>query len=274
MPHQKLQRHLCYLEQDPHNVNLLLTVSECYRQLGEFTIAHRYLDEAKSHASHPDHFVYLEARLLHHLQRIDDAIALIEQSHTPLDANTMGLLALLHVENDNETKAQTALNATLALDPHHPNGQLVRVLLKSLHNDASVDEIESLLESHPQESRLWYILGTTQLRLMNCPAAEQAFHQAARIHPQFYDNWICLGWCGLLQNHLDTAENAYHQAIAIDPDRADGFGGLAAVYASRHQVTEATYWLSQAEERDDECFNAKMTRMMLAQTKPCQHKYQ
>lgn len=266
MPHNTLQRHLLYLEQDKQNVNLLLTVSDCYLQIADFTSAQRYLDDAKRYTANPQRLVYLEARLLHHLQQTDKAIALLEQSltHCSTNADAMGLLALLYFDNHDIEKATLTASATLTLDPMHPNGQLVNLLLKSLRQEVSPDEIEYLLKSQPQESRLWFVLGTTQLRLMNCPAAERAFNQTAQIHTQFYDNWICLGWCHLLQNNLDSAETAYEQAIAIDTERADGFGGLGLVYALRNQVTDATHWLSQTEQRDPESFNAKITRMLLA----------
>lgn len=231
MLQQKLQRHLRYLEQDPCNIHLLLTVSDCYWQSGDVTSAHHYLETAKQYTPDPFRLAYQEARLLHHLQRIDDAIALLEQSiaHGNADADVMGLLALLYFDNHEEAKAASAAEKTGLLDPNHPNARLVRLLLKALQNDASVEEIESLLESHPQESRLWFILGTTRLRLMNCTAAITAFRQAAQIHLQFYDNWIALGNCYLLQHHFEAAEAAYRQAIAIDPDRADGLEGLEVV---------------------------------------------
>ncbi len=266
MPHNTLQRHLLYLEQDKQNVNLLLKVSDCYRQIADFASAQGYLHDAKQYAPNPQSLVYLEARLLHHLQQTDQAIALLEQSlpHCSNNADAMGLLALLYFDNHDIEKAASTTSATLTLDPAHPNGQLVNLLLKSLRQEANPDEIECLLKSQPQESRLWFVLGTTQLRLMNCPAAEQAFNQTAEIHPQFYDNWICLGWCHLFQNNLDAAEAAYQQAIAIDADNADGPGGLAVVSALRNQVTEATFWLDKTEVNDPHGFSAIFTRMLLA----------
>lgn len=268
MPLNKLQRHLTYLEQDSQNVNLLLSISDCYWQMGDFSSAQDYLQAAKKYSANPHELIHLEAKLLHQNQQLDEAIALLEKAIPYCDnnADALGLLALLYFDNNDELNAREITNKTLSLEPNHPNGLLVNLLLKSLHNEATPDEIESLLKLHPQESRLWFVLGTTQLRLMNCPEAEQAFTQVTQLDPEFYDSWICLGWCHQLQNNLEAAENAYQFAINLHNNRADGFEGLAVVKALQNKLSDATNLLSQTNQQDPESFFAKFTQMLLATT--------
>ena len=265
MPLNTLQRYLNYLEQDKQNVHLLLSISDCYWRLGDVESTKTYLYQAKQWSNNPFGLVHLEARLLHHNQQVEEAIALLETSmnHCATNADAYGLLALLYFDINDESNAQKAISTTLSLNPNHPNGLLVSLLLKSLHNQTTPDEIESLLTTQPQESRLWFILGTTQLRLMNCPAAEQALIKATQLNPQSYDGWICLAWCHLLQNHLENAEVAYQFAISLDDDRVDGFGGLAILNALRNQPSNATHWLSEAQRRDAESFITKCAQMLL-----------
>ena len=208
----------------------------------------------------------LKAKLLHHLQRINEAITVLTQllTHHDSNAEAAGLLALLYVDTNNEELARLLSNKALAINPDNYDGQLVRVLLKTLNDEVTLTEIESLLAIKPKDGRLLFALGTTQMRYMNFPAAEQAFLQTTQIWPFFYENWISYGWCHLLQNNLDKAERAYRQAVSIDANSADGWGGLALVSALRLHLTQAKKWLEKAYELDSTCFLAAITRIILA----------
>ena len=210
--------------------------------------------------------ILLKAKILHHLQQADEAIVILEQLIITQnsDAETLGLLALLHFDNNSIDRAEFLSTQALAINAADSNGQLVRILLKTLGNDVTIEEIESLLTIMPEESRLWFALGTTEMRDMNFSAAEIAFAKATQIGPEFYDGWISLGWCHLLQDNLDKAETTYQQAVKIDADDADGWGGLALVNALRGNSTEAKQWLEKTRPSDSECFLAAVTQIIIA----------
>ena len=238
---EKLQRHKTYLDQDPDNRNLQLTVG------------------------------LLTAQILHHQEQINDAIMLLEQLSFVHEssADVAGLLALLHFDNHDATKAELLSNKARALDPNNYEGRLVHMLLRALKNEASLDEINVLIEINPQDSRLWFALGTTQMRHMDFTAADIAFSQATLIWPNFYDSWICSGWCQLLQNNLEAAKTVYQKAVSIDADAADGWGGLALICALQNEISESKERLQQTERLDPACFLAAITRIILAnQTNP------
>jgi len=327
---EKLQSYLGYLDQDKNNVNLLLSVSDCYRQLGDWVSAQHYLDEGQQLSGQQfwthQGFLYmdsnqmllakeafkqaitaedtpvnrynyslclyinyefegalavlnsvensqllpacvrLKATLYHHFQRIDEAIMLLKQFliHHESDAEAAGLLALLYFDNNNEEQAELFSNKTLALNSANYEGRLVKILLKTLRNEVTLAEIESLLAIKPQDGRLLFALGTTHIRLMNFPAAEQAFFQTSQIWPYFYENWISYGWCHLLQNNIDKAEKAYQQAAAIDANNADGWGGLALVSALRGHIPQAAALLEKTHALDSDCFLAAITQIIIA----------
>jgi len=207
----------------------------------------------------------LKAKIFHHLQRTDEAIDVLEQlfnDHFP-DSETAGSLALLNFENHNAEKAEFYANKALALDPANYQNLLVRILLKSLKNEATVTEIETLLAINDNDCRLWFILGTTQLHAMNLTAAQEAFAKAAQIEPDFYDNWVSSGWCALLQNHLESAEKSYQRAVTLADDLADGWGGLALVHALKSEPSEAQKCLEKAQWLDSECFLATVAGVIL-----------
>ncbi len=238
---EKLTRHLTYLEQDKTNPHLLLTVG------------------------------ILKAQILHHQQKLDDAITLLEQLllENESSADIAGLLALLHVDNNNPIKADLFSKKALALSPGNYEGRLVQMLLRARLNDATLDEINALIEINPQDARLWFALGNTQMRHMNLPAAEQAFSQTIVIFPSFYESWISSAWCHLLQNNISKAEMAYQQAVKIDVDAADGWGGLALIGALQNNMAAAQEKLQKAELLDAQSFLAAVTRIIVAnQSKP------
>lgn len=325
-----IQRHLNYLAQDNTNFNLMLRISDAYRQLNNWELAQRYLDDAKQSSGQkflteqgllyldssqhelakealtqalkeletPEHrfnlgyCLYLnhdfdsalsvlnasseteprhenellKAQILHHLQRQDEAIVLLEQLiiHNNSSAETAGLLALLYFDQNNIERAELLSNKALAINPENSEGQIVSVLLKAMRNEAQVTEIEYLLTSNPNECRLWFALGTTQMQHMNVTAAEKAFAIATQIWPNFYDSWISAGWCHLLQNNLDKAEAAYQQAVNIDADNADGWGGLALVSALRNNMDQANEWLEKTLILDAHCFLGSVTQIIIA----------
>jgi len=208
----------------------------------------------------------LKAKILHHLQRSDEAISLLEQLiiHHDANAELAGLLALLYFDTNELEQAKLVSNKALALNAENSEGQLVRLLLKTLKNEVSLEEIETLLLRIPDECRLWFALGATQLRHLNFFAAERAFSRATELWPSFYDSWINSGWCHLLQDNLDKSEKAYQQAVVIDAERAEGWGGLALVNALRANMVEAKKWLKKTRELDSGCFLVTLTQLIIA----------
>lgn len=228
---EKRQRYLGYLAQDETNINLLLSV----------------------------------ARLFHHFEKLDEAIELLMQyaHHHDENADLAGLLALLYFDIHDATSAELSANKALALNPSQYEGQLVNILLNTLRNKATLGEINALLSVAPDESRLLFALGTTQMRHMNLPAAEAAFFRAVEIAPYFYETWISIGMCSILQNKLDKAQNAYQYAIDIEPHRADGHAGLALSNALESQVPQAQQYLEKAMLLNAECSLIPLAQMIL-----------
>lgn len=232
----KLQRHLAFLEQDKNNASLQLSVG------------------------------LLKANLFHHQHRLLDAITLLDDlalSHG-LNGEIAGLLALLHLDNNDTVQAAVFSRQALALEPSNYHGQLVHLLLRTLSQEATLAEIQALIDVSPNDSRLWFALGTTHMHHMHINEAEQAFINASKIWPGFYDNWICLGWCQLLQNHLDKAHAAYLEAVQIDSNGADGWGGLALISALKNHTDEAGEYLKKADALESEGFLSTVTRIILA----------
>lgn len=271
MTNTRLERYLSYLDQDTNNINLLFSISECYRQKQDKVSAQYYLKQAliviNSAENNPLCLKteLLKANILRHLQQIDDAITCLQSLmlHDANNAAVVGLLALLHFDTDNTEQAEYFASKALSLDPTNYEGLLVTLLLKTLRNEALLTDIESLLAINSTDCRTWFALGTVQLRHMNFSAAETAFLQAIHYSPDFYDAHISLGWCYLFQNNLNATEKTYQQAISMDDAMADAWGGLALVYALKNKLTEANHALEKAQILSTDCFLASMARVMI-----------
>jgi tetratricopeptide (TPR) repeat protein len=238
-----LNRYQNYLQQDPDNLHLLLSIG------------------------------LIQAKILHHQQQLTEAINVLEtlsKKHPP-HADILGFLALLHFDNNSLTDAQSLTEQALKINPEQYEGQLTRILLQNFRQEADIDDIKTLLITHVDDCRLWFASACTHMRLMNILAAEQAFAKACNIWPEFYDSWTGLGWCYLLQNKLALAEDAYQKAIDINTDIADAWGGIALIYAVQQQTDNAHIYLRNAQLFAEDCFLAKVARIILdAQRDPKQ----
>lgn len=233
---EKLQCHLGFLEKDADNINLQITIE------------------------------LLRAQILHHQQKLTDAITLLTPLFLryPLNDEIAGLLAVVHFDHHDIAQADLFAQKTLELNPKSYEGLLVQMLLRALKQEVVLTEIESLSAMPPHDSRTWFVLGIIQLRAMNIDDAEKAFQLASIIWPQFHDNWICMGWCHLLQNNLEKAASAYQQAVDANDKLADGMGGIALVCALQNDAVEHTNWLQQADAIDPNCFLSAISRIIMS----------
>lgn len=260
---QQLQRHLHYLQQDPQNSNLLLTISDYYRQLGQLNLADDYLNQAKTIITNEAQF--LQAQGYQQRQESDKAITILEQliNVYPEHANSQGLLSLLYFDNNQIEKAQLACDNALILNNKQPEACLVHLLLKTLAHTVSISELQAQLDITPQECRLWFALGSVAMNEMNYLTANDAFLQAIAIWPDFYDAWIYSGWCYLVQNKPSNAKQAWQKASELDEEKADAWAGLALINALEDKELIAKEYLTKSREKDEQCFLIAMTDIIL-----------
>jgi tetratricopeptide (TPR) repeat protein len=92
---------------------------------------------------------------------------------------------------------------------------------KLLNEDRAQQASELLMravESHPDSSRAWLLLGRACLRLHNLPGAEQAFGQAVRLDPNVADAQFYMGVVLFEHgNHLGAAAR-FRTATNLKPD--------------------------------------------------------
>lgn len=206
----------------------------------------------------------LMARILHQQNAIEEAINLLEQlvQKNAHDAEALGFLSLLYFDSNKEDLAQELSQRALALNPEMYDAQLVDLMLRLLTQETTVDEIQSLIQVNPQDTRLWFALGNTYMSQGDFKAAIKSLQEALKIHPEFYDCYIVLAWCQLLNNQIDKAQATYQNAISLVDSLADGFGGLALVHALNADLPTAKELINKANSLNPECFLTQIANVI------------
>jgi tetratricopeptide (TPR) repeat protein len=206
----------------------------------------------------------LMARILHRQDELEEAIDLVEEvlEHNPADAEASGLLALLYFDLNEDDLALDNANHALLLNPDNYDAQLVRVMLRLATSETTVAEVEHLLTIKPQDSRLWFALGTAHMNQGDLESAESSLQKAIEIYPDFYDCQIALGWCQLLNNHLMEAQNTYQSASEIVPELADSWGGLALVHALQEDFLQAQQLIKKSNKINPDCFLTEIAQVI------------
>jgi tetratricopeptide (TPR) repeat protein len=198
----------------------------------------------------------LMARILHQQNELDEAIDFLNEyiKNTPNDAEALALLSLLYFDNNNEPLAQELSQRALSLDSTLYDARLVNIMLRLMTQETSLDEIKQLIEVNPQDSRLWFALGSTYMIQGDFASALVHLKNTLKIHPEFYDCHIALAWCQLLSDEVESAHETYQNAISLVDDLADGWAGLAIIYALNTDLEKAEQLISKAHTLNTNCF--------------------
>ena len=204
----------------------------------------------------------LMARIFHRQDSIDEAMGLVEHilENNPNDAEALGLLSLLYFDLQEEAPANETSLRALELNPDNYDAKLVNIMIKLITQEATIKEIETLLEVSPHDSRLWFALGTTYMAQGDFNSAENILSKAIEIYPEFYDCYISLAWCQLLNDHINEAQQSYQNAAELADDLADAWGGLALVHALNEDLLQAEQLIKKAKHLDPDCFLADIAQ--------------
>ncbi|CEG56211.1 tetratricopeptide repeat protein [Legionella fallonii] len=198
----------------------------------------------------------LMARILHRQDSMDEAISLVENilELNPNDAEALGFLSLLYFDLQEETLAKETSIRALELSVDNYDAKLVNIMIRLMTQETSIEEIETLLQISPQDSRLWFALGTTYMAQGEFNSAESILRKAIEIYPEFYDCYISLAWCQLLNDHINEAQKTYENAAVLADELADAWGGLALVHVLKEDLVKAEQFIDKANGLEPECF--------------------
>lgn len=292
----RLNRLLAFLKQDPGNLRLRNDAVIAAIEANQWSSAQQLLEtaltlgvepgqvrynlafalfmqrryaEALSHLSTPSTSLELplRARCLHHLQRIDEAIADC-RAHleiAPDSAESNGLLALLLFDTRDSNNARKHAEAALQVNPRQVEALLA---LASLQTEARKLEearqtFETLVQVAPDCGRAWLGLALIELNAMRIETALRDITQAATHMPEHIGTWHVLAWVHLLAGDIAAAHAAFESALALDRNFGETHGGLAAIAALEGRDDEARTAIKRALRLDSQSLSARYAQMVL-----------
>ncbi|MCC5792149.1 MAG: tetratricopeptide repeat protein [Legionellaceae bacterium] len=201
--------------------------------------------------------LFLMAQIEYHRQNLSEAIGFCQRylASYPQADHALGLLALLYFDQGAHQQAEAFARQALQLNPANSQAQSVNIYLKMHQQQASPSEITSLLQQTPDDGRLYFALGNSQMLTLDFNAALQSLHIACQLLPDFIESWQALGWVQLLLGQHREAEDSFQHMLMLDTHHAEAHGGLAIAAVLNEQWETAEQQISAARRLDENaCF--------------------
>ncbi|MBA2655989.1 MAG: tetratricopeptide repeat protein [Tatlockia sp.] len=243
----KLTNYLNYLKQDPDNLNLLISISDGYRQSGEFALAQSYLDRAK--ALNSEACIAQQGYIDIHLGKFEEA----KQAFTKaLDKENLSLiryaLAVCHYSLDEIPEGIEVLSPLLV---HGSSNYEVEILMaKMMRDQYRLDEAIKLLEAtiqhHGATEECYALLAEIYFDCEELELAKNAAKQTLLLAPDNYEAQIVLLLLGLTEGETTVAE--INHLLMRNPEDARLWFALGTTLLRQMKLQEAEKAFEKAAE--------------------------
>lgn len=205
----------------------------------------------------------LKVQSLHHLDRIEDALA-VGRAMTEVQPGNNHLLGALSVAamdaDDFELARHYAMQADGGSDALTTQG------LISLNDDApaaAIDLFNRALVEHPDAPRAWLGKGLSLLAQGDAEGAAPCLDKGAEIFGDHLGSWIASGWTHFIRKDLDAARRSFETALTHDDNFAETHGALAVLEIVDGDIDSARKRADIALRLDKECFGGILARTLL-----------
>lgn len=215
----------------------------------------------------------MRVRLLHHLGRLDEAVAIAQRflgrassAHDTVAAAAVAVL--LDLSRLEEARA-VALSLVDAAGPDTPPPYEVCEVLAAVALDEDQPTIargwlQQALGRRQDDGRIWLLKGVTELRAGGQLEAIDALQRAVDLMPSHPGSHLALGWAWLAKGDFERAQSAFESGLAASPAFAESHGSLAVLAAMRGQTAEAAELIRRAQRLDRHCASARWAEQLLA----------
>lgn len=209
----------------------------------------------------------LKVEMLHHLGRIEDALAAGQGMVERFPGNDL-LLGSLSVA------AMDADDLELARHYSQAAGGGVDALttrgLLALNDDDAAGSIalfDQALAARPDAPRAWLGKGLGMLVHGDARDAVPALRRGAEIFGDHLGSWIAVGWAQLVSKDVAAARATFEHALSLDENFAETHGGLAVIDIAEGDLEGAKRRANIALRLDRECFGGMLARLLLSEAK-------
>lgn len=209
----------------------------------------------------------LQARALHYLGKLDDAIALLESIQADVGErdDISSVLSLLLYEVDRNDEALVLANQVLSGSSAPLEALLARggsLVEMNRFDEARVD-YERATALYPNTGRAWSGLAQVAFHDMQLDQALSAVEHAVQHMPDHIGTWHIKGWIHILQPDVAAAKHCFDKAYELDRNFGETHGGLAVCYAMTDEVDSAERHIKLAQRLDPLGFSAIYAQMLL-----------
>lgn len=207
----------------------------------------------------------LKIQMLHHLGRLDDALACGQSlaDRYPRDKALMGALSSVAIDAE---KTDLALEyAERAGD--NPEGQAALGILAMNEQNVlgSLSLFEGALQKDPRNARALVGKGLGLLSSGDTQGGTEALDRGAELFRTHIGSWVAAGWAHFIARDYPAARARFEKAMAIDPNFAETHGGVAVLDAMEGKWGEAKRECETALRLDKNCFGAALAKSLLLQ---------
>lgn len=212
----------------------------------------------------------LRIRLLHHLGRLEEALATADAFRDPgtlhpeVDAPLLPVLIDLS-RLDEAVQLASGLAALDVPMPYEVAEPLALAALDAQDTQTALDWTDRALQMRRDDGRIWLARGMANLRAGQAAPALEALDHAVRLMPGHAGSHLARGWAGLLNRDRERAREAFQAGIAASPSFGEGHGSLAVLDVLDGRFDEARAGIRKAQLLDANCASASFAALLLKQ---------
>jgi tetratricopeptide (TPR) repeat protein len=208
----------------------------------------------------------LRARILYLLARRAEALQLLQSiANEKVDAETLGLMSLILVDEAQEAEAVPYAEAALAQDPSQVDAliALATSAIQQQQFELAPKFVDAALVVMPGQGRVWSLRGQCLLQSGQLPEAETALLTAVHLMPDHVGTQLLLGWSLWLQEKYPESVVAFQRSVDMDRTFAESHAGLAVGLLKTDAIDEASRCVMRAVKLNPQSLASRYAQALL-----------
>lgn len=246
------------LAEAPDDAGLRYNLAWAKGRLGDHEAA---LELARANVADP-RSATLTARSLHHLGRLDEALA-IGDAWEGQEGDPGFWGALASVALDAEDTGRAARWAEHARGSSDGLAALGMLAMAEARNEDARRLFDEALTLRPDSARGLLGLGSTLLGDGKPAEAARRFDEAGAVFGDHLGTWIAAGWAWLIAGDAGAAQERFERVLGLDDTFSEAHGGLAVLDAMAGRTEDARRRADLALRLDRQSLGGALARSLL-----------